>query len=164
MKAVVVPQVNGPWELREIPTPRPAAGQVLIRVHASGICHNDVWLTNGAFPFPPIDPVVLGHEPAGEVVDVGPGVTSRQVGDRVGATWMQGTCGRCGYCRRNLPMTGQAAISCQAPVMTGITAQGGHAEYIAVAACSTVLLPDNVTYEAAAPMLCAGYTAWCAAS
>lgn len=162
MQAAVVPGVNEPWTLQEIPTPRPGPGQVLIRVRASGICHNDVWLTRGVFPFPAGDPAVTGHEPAGEVVEVGAGVTSRQVGDRVGATWVQGTCGRCDYCRLGLPVTGQAAMSCVAPVMTGMTAPGGHAEYLAVPASSTVLLPDGVPYELAAPMLCAGYTAWSA--
>lgn len=160
MRAAVVPEVGAPWVLRDIATPEPGPGQVLIRVRASGICHNDVYITRGRFPFPALDPVVTGHEPAGEIVAVGAGVTSRQPGDRVGATWVQRGCGRCDYCRRNLPVTGQTAMNCTAPVMTGITAPGGHAEYVAVAAESTVLLPDEVSYEHAAPMLCAGYTAW----
>jgi len=162
MRAAVVPGVGARWELREIPTPRPGPGQVLIRVHACGVCHNDVWLTNGVYDFPPIDPVVTGHEAAGEVIEVGPGVTARQPGDRVGVTWVQGTCGRCGYCKRNLPLTGQSAMNCAAPVMTGITAPGGHAEYMVADAASTVLIPDGISYEHAAPMLCAGYTSWSA--
>lgn len=162
MKAAVVPEAGARWEIREVATPRPGPGQVLIKVHASGICHNDVWLSRGVFPFPQLDPVIVGHEAAGEVVEVGEGVTSRKVGDRVGATWVQSGCGRCGYCRRNLPVTGQTGMNCPSSVMTGITAQGGHAEYVAVAADSTVLIPDNVTYEQAAPVLCAGYTAWSA--
>jgi D-arabinose 1-dehydrogenase-like Zn-dependent alcohol dehydrogenase len=162
MKAAVVPKVNSPWEIREVPTPEPGPGEVLIRVRASGICHNDILLTRGAFPFPGLDPVITGHEPAGEVVAVGAGVSSRRVGDRVGATWVQGTCGRCEHCRRHLPVTGQSAMNCPAPVLTGITVPGGHAEYLAVRAESTVLLPDGISYEAAAPVLCAGYTAWSA--
>jgi D-arabinose 1-dehydrogenase-like Zn-dependent alcohol dehydrogenase len=162
MKAAVVSEAGARWEIREVPTPQAGPGQVLIRVAACGVCHNDVWLTNGVYPFPPLDPVIVGHEAAGEVVEVGAGVRSRQVGDRVGSTWVQGTCGRCDYCRRNLPVTGQSAMNCPAPVMTGMTAPGGHAEYVAVAAESTVLLPDEVTFEQAAPVLCAGYTAWSA--
>jgi alcohol dehydrogenase/propanol-preferring alcohol dehydrogenase len=162
MKAAVVPGAGERWEIREVPIPHAGPGQVLIRVAACGVCHNDVWLTNGVYPFPPLDPVIVGHEAAGEVVEVGQGVRSRQVGDRVGSTWVQGTCGRCDYCRRNLPVTGQSAMNCPAPVMTGMTAPGGHAEYIAVAAESTVLLPDAVSFEQAAPVLCAGYTAWSA--
>jgi alcohol dehydrogenase/propanol-preferring alcohol dehydrogenase len=162
MKAAVVPEVNARWELQDIPTPQAGPGQVLIEVHACGMCHNDVLLTRGGFAFPPISPVVVGHEAAGKVVEVGPGVTSRQVGDHVGATWVQGGCGRCAYCRQNLPVTGQTGINCEMPVMTGITTQGGHAEYVAVAAASTVLLPDGLACTAAAPVLCAGYTAWSA--
>jgi len=159
MKAAVVSQAGSRWEIREVPTPQPGPGEVLIRVHASGVCHNDVWLTNGVYEFPPINPAIAGHEPAGEVVALGAGVTSRAVGDRVGATWVQGGCGRCDYCALDLPVTGQTAMNCAAPVLTGMTAQGGHAEYIAVRAASTVLLPDGMTYEQAAPVLCAGYTA-----
>jgi alcohol dehydrogenase/propanol-preferring alcohol dehydrogenase len=162
MKAAVVPGVNETWVIREIPTPTPGPGEVLIRVRASGVCHNDVWLTRGVFPFPAGDPAVTGHEPAGEVVEVGAGVTSRQVGDRVGATWVQGGCGRCDYCRLGRPVTGQTAMNCTAPRMTGMTTQGGHAEFLAVPADSTVLIPDGVSFELAAPMLCAGYTAWSA--
>ncbi|MEV7008175.1 alcohol dehydrogenase catalytic domain-containing protein [Streptosporangium sp. NPDC051022] len=162
MKAAVVPEVNGTWEIREVPTPRPGPGEVLVRVHACGICHNDIWLTRGVFGFPALDPVITGHEAAGEVVELGPGVTTREVGDRVGTTWVQSTCGRCAYCRLNLPLTGQSAMNCAKPVMTGMTSQGGHAEYVAVAAASTVLLPERLSYEMAAPMLCAGYTAWSA--
>lgn len=162
MKAAVVPGVNETWVIQDVPTPTAGPGEVLIRVRASGVCHNDVWLTRGVFPFPAGDPAITGHEPAGEVVEVGAGVTARQVGDRVGATWVQGGCGRCDYCRLNLPVTGQTAMNCAAPRMTGMTGQGGHAEYLAVPAESTVLLPDGVPFELAAPMLCAGYTAYSA--
>ncbi|MEU8194207.1 alcohol dehydrogenase catalytic domain-containing protein [Microbispora amethystogenes] len=162
MKAAVVPAPGARWELGEVPVPRPGPGQVLIRVRACGVCHNDVWLTNGVYDFPPLEPVIVGHEAAGEVVEVGPGVTTREVGDRVGATWVQRGCGRCDYCARGLPPTGQTAMCCAAPVLTGMTAPGGHAEYVAVEAGSTVLLPGGVSYEAAAPVLCAGYTAWSA--
>jgi D-arabinose 1-dehydrogenase-like Zn-dependent alcohol dehydrogenase len=162
MKAAVIPELNGRWELRDIPTPRPGPGQLLVRVHASGICFNDVLATQGVIPFPDISPAVTGHEPAGEVVEVGAGVTTRAVGDRVGTTWVQATCGRCDYCRLNLPISGQAALNCAAPATTGFTVPGGHAEYMVVAASGTVLIPDGVSYGLAAPMLCAGYTAWCA--
>ncbi|WP_254211981.1 alcohol dehydrogenase catalytic domain-containing protein [Streptomyces sp. ADI95-16] len=162
MKAAVVAEAGAEWELRDIPVPQPGPGQVLIRVRASGICHNDLWLTDGHFPFPQFDPVVVGHEAAGDVVAVGPGVTHRKAGDRVGATWVQGTCGSCDYCELGLPLTGQSGMNCAAPVMSGLTVPGHHAEYIAVLADSTVLLPDAVGYEQAAPMLCAGYTSWSA--
>jgi alcohol dehydrogenase/propanol-preferring alcohol dehydrogenase len=162
MQAAVIPGVGAGWEIREIPTPSPGPGEVLIRVHASGICFNDVLVTQGIIPFPPFAPAVTGHEPAGEIVEVGAGVTARALGDRVGTTWIQGTCGRCDYCAQHLPLSGQAAFRCPAPAMTGITVPGGHAEYLVAPASGTVLLPDGLAYELAAPVLCAGYTAWCA--
>jgi D-arabinose 1-dehydrogenase-like Zn-dependent alcohol dehydrogenase len=119
-----------------------------------------VWLTNGAFLLPPFDPVVIGHEAAGEVVAVGAGVTSRQVGDRVGVTWIQGTCGRCEACRCGPALSGQVAMNCPAPTLSGMTRPGGHAEYVAVTAASTVLIPPAVSDVQAAPLMCAGYTAW----
>jgi dehydrogenase len=162
MKAAVIPEVNGVWELREVPTPRPGPGEVLVRVHACGVCYNDVLATRGAIPFPAVSPAVTGHEPVGEVVEIGPGVTSRRVGDRVGTTWVRAGCGRCAYCRRDFPISGQAAMNCVSPTATGFTVPGGHAEYMVAAAEQTVLIPDGLAAELAAPVLCAGYTAWSA--
>lgn len=162
MKAVVIPEVNAAWELREVPTPQPGPGEVLIRIHASGICHNDILSTQGAIPFPVVSPAIPGHEPVGEVVEVGAGVTMRQLGDRVGVTWVRSGCGRCDYCQRGLPVTGQTAFHCPMPTATGFSVPGGHAEYLVAAADETVLLPDGLSYELAAPVMCAGYTAWSA--
>lgn len=162
MKAAVIAAVNAAWELRDVPTPRPGPGEVLIRVHACGVCFNDVLTTKGVIPFPATTPAITGHEPVGEVVEVGAGVTSRKIGDRVGTTWVRDTCGRCDYCRLNLPVSGQAAFNCAAPTATGFNVQGGHAEYLVVAAHGTILIPDRLTWSLAAPVLCAGYTAWCA--
>ncbi|WBB82488.1 alcohol dehydrogenase catalytic domain-containing protein [Micromonospora sp. WMMD882] len=160
MRAAVLPGVGAGWEVRELPVPRPGPGAVLIRVRASSICVNDVLASRGALPFPGADPAVPGHEPVGEVVAVGPGVTSRQVGDRVGATWVQGACGRCAYCRLQRPLTGQTALNCAAPRTLGFSVPGGQAEYVVAEAAATVLLPDDLPYELAAPVMCAGYTAW----
>nr|ABY66028.1 Zn-dependent alcohol dehydrogenase [Actinomadura madurae] len=162
MKAAVIPKPDATWELREVETPRPGPGEVLIRVRACGVCHNDVLATRGAIPFPSISPAITGHEPAGEVVELGSGVVRRRVGDRVGTTWVRAGCGTCAYCRRDLPVTGQTAMNCPNPVTTGFTVQGGHAEYMAVREEETVLLPDELPFELAAPVLCAGYTAWSA--
>lgn len=158
MKAAVIPAQDSTWELRELSTPTAEPGQVLIKVRACGICFTDIWTARGAagdlFPLTP------GHEVVGEVVEVGDGVHTRQVGDRVGTTWVQSTCGRCAYCRENLPLSGQAAYNCPEARLTGFTTQGGHAEYIAATATGTVLIPDNLSYEEAAPIFCAGYTTW----
>jgi dehydrogenase len=99
-------------------------------------------------------PRILGHEPVGEVVAVGPGVTTRKVGDRVGVPWVQTTCGRCEWCLRGRPMF------CQFSINTGMQAQGGHAEFMPAAASAGMLIPDAVSYEQAAPIFCAGYTVW----
>ncbi|MFG3097721.1 alcohol dehydrogenase catalytic domain-containing protein [Streptomyces sp. NPDC048202] len=160
MKAVVMTGANQPWEVQEVPTPVAEPGQVLVKVRASGMCFTDVWATRGYGG--DIYPQTPGHEVVGEVVAVGDGVHGREVGDRVGTTWVQSACGRCDYCRKNLPLTGQTAMNCVAPRTTGFSAQGGHAEYIAIAAGGTVLLPDDLAFEDAAPMMCAGYTTWSA--
>ena len=81
MKAAVVPAVSSSWEIKDVPQPQPGPNQVLVKMHASGICYTDVHLTLGHFPGP--FPRILGHEPVGEIVAVAPDVTTRKVGDRV---------------------------------------------------------------------------------
>ena len=152
MKAAVVPAMHSKWEIREVPRPEPGPNQVLIKIRASGICYTDVHQTGGALPG--TFPRILGHEPAGEIVAIGLGVTTRKVGDRVGVPWIQTTCGRCEWCKRGKPMF------CEQQVGTGGAMQGGHAEYMLAYAGATVLLPDALPYEQAAPIFCAGYTVW----
>ena len=158
MKAIVMTGAGRPWQVQEVPTPSAEPGRVLVKVHASGMCYTDVWATEGHGG--DIYPQTPGHEVVGEVVEVGAGVHTRRVGDRIGTTWVQSACGRCDYCRQNRPFTGQTAVNCAAPRTTGFSTQGGHAEYIAVAAEGTVLLPEGLDYVDAAPMMCAGYTTW----
>jgi dehydrogenase len=162
MKAAVIPQVNATWELRDVPAPQPGPADVLIKIHACGVCSNDVLATNGTIPFPAITPAITGHEPVGEIVQTGPLVTTRKIGDLVGTTWIRGTCGRCEYCKLGLPLSGQAAFLCAAPVSTGFTVPGGHAEYMTAPADQTILIPPGLAPELAAPILCAGYTSWSA--
>ena len=152
MRAAVAPAVNARWEIRDVPRPEPSHNQVLIKIHASGICYTDVHQTHGHIPggFPRI----LGHEPVGEIVAIGPGVTTRKVGDRVGVPWIQTTDGRCEWCLRGRPMF------CPNALATGMNAQGGHAEFMPAAASAAMLIPENVSYEQAAPIFCAGYTVW----
>lgn len=154
MKAAVVPRIGGKWEVREVPTPEPSANQVLIKIHASGLCYTDVHITEGRVPMAIEFPRTLGHEPVGEIVAVGEGVTSRKVGDRVGVPWIQASCGRCEWCLRGKPMF------CAQMIGTSINTQGSHAEYMLAYADSTMLLPDGISYEQAAPVFCAGYTVW----
>lgn len=152
MKAAIVPSVNSRWEIQEVPTPEPGPGQVLIKIHASGLCYTDVHQTRGELPGP--FPRTLGHEPVGEIVDIGVGVSTRRVGDRVGVPWIQTTCGRCEWCLRGRPMF------CPEQIGTAAQMSGGHAEYMLAFADATMLLPEGISYEQAAPIFCAGYTVW----
>lgn len=154
MRAAVVPGVNARWEVREVPTPKPGPNQVLMRIRASGLCYTDVHITEGALPLPLSFPCILGHEPVGEIVEVGAGVTTRQVGNRIGVPWLQASCGRCEWCQRG------KAMFCPGQVGTGAQMPGGHAEHMLAYAAATALLPDELSYEQAAPILCAGYTVW----
>ncbi len=152
MKAAVVPKIDSKWEVKEIPAPEPGSNQVLIKIHASGLCFTDVHQTRGEIPG--AFPRTLGHEPAGEIVGVGTGVRTRRVGDRVGVPWVQATCGRCEWCLRGKP------LFCSEQISTGMQMPGGHAQYMTAYADSTVLLPEGLSYEQAAPIFCAGYTVW----
>lgn len=153
MRAAVVPELNAPWEVRDVPTPDPGPGQVLIRIAASGLCYTDVHITKGSGPSTEF-PRTLGHEPVGEIVAVGEGVRGRRSGDRVGVPWVQDWCGRCEWCLRDKP------LFCPDQVGTGVQSQGSHAEYMLAAARGTMLLPERLSYEQAAPIFCAGFTVW----
>ena len=152
MKAAVVPAVGGSWQIQDVPQPQPGSNQVLVRMRASGICYTDVHETRGHIPM--TFPHILGHEPVGEIMAVAPGVTTRKVGDRVGTAWIQSTCGRCEWCQRGRRMF------CPYLKGTGLHVQGGHAEYMLMHADATYLIPDNIPYEQAAPIFCAGYTVY----
>jgi alcohol dehydrogenase len=152
MKAAVAPSVNAKWEVNDWKTPKAGPNQVVIKIHASGLCYTDVHITHGVIPT--TFPRVLGHEPVGEIVEIGPGVTSRQIGDRVGVGWHQKGCGRCEWCLR-----GKKEL-CPNAITTGIVLEGSHAEYMLAYADATMLIPDSVSYEQAAPIFCAGYTVW----
>jgi alcohol dehydrogenase len=152
MRAAVVTAANGPWEVQNVPEPKPGPNQVLVKMHASGVCYTDVHQTLGHLPG--AFPRILGHEPVGEIVSVGPGVRTRNVGDRVGVAWVQATCGRCEWCLRG------REHFCADQQATGIQLQGGHAELMPMYAEATTLLPDGLSYDQAAPIFCAGYTVW----
>jgi 2-desacetyl-2-hydroxyethyl bacteriochlorophyllide A dehydrogenase len=154
MRAAVVPAIHGKWQVQEVPRPIAGVNQVLIKIKASGLCYTDVHITEGKLPFPIQFPRTIGHEPVGEIVEVGQGVTSRQVGDRVGVPWLQTTCGRCEWCLRG------KNIFCEKQMGTGVGLPGGHAEYMVADAEATMLLPEQISYEQAAPIFCAGYTVY----
>ncbi|KVU98069.1 alcohol dehydrogenase [Burkholderia ubonensis] len=142
---------GGTPQLREarVPDPSPAAGQLLIDVHACGVCRTDLHVVDGDLPDPRL-PLIPGHEIVGTVAALGAGVTGFSVGDRVGVPWLGHTCGHCAYCaagRENL---------CDAPGFTGYTIDGGYAERTVADSRYCVHLPERYSDLQAAPLLCAG--------
>lgn len=148
MRAAVIENFNQPWQVRDWPDPRPAPGQVVIKVHASGMCFTDIHAHHGVFPVKP--PFVAGHEPAGVIVEVGQGVTDLRVGDRVGVFWNQKGCGRCAAC--------QSGSSGCPDGQSWLHLGGSNSELMLAWASGCALIPDGVAFEAAAPIFCAGYT------
>jgi alcohol dehydrogenase len=126
-------------KLKRFQPQKPSTNQVLIKIHACGICYTNVHITHGILG---VDfPKTIGHEPAGEIVELGEGVTNRKIGDRVRVPWLQTTCGTCEWCQRG------KSIFCQKQIGTGVNIQGSHAEYMVAYADSTQLLPDGLLYE-----------------
>jgi D-arabinose 1-dehydrogenase-like Zn-dependent alcohol dehydrogenase len=152
MRAVQVAKAGGPLELVEREIPTPAAGQVRVKVHACGICHSDALTVEGHWPGIKY-PRVPGHEAAGVVDALGADVPGWKVGDRVGIGWFGGSCGYCDSCRRGDFLT--CSIN---PQVTGISWDGGYAEYIVVPKESLALIPDDLSFVDAGPLMCAGVT------
>lgn len=151
MKAMVVKEAKGPIRLEERPRPKPGAGQVIIKVKACGVCHSDMAMQQGVFPFGKF-PIVLGHEVAGVVDEVGPGVTWPKVGDRVGMPWLYDSCGHCDLCARG------DEIMCPEMTVTGINRDGGYQEYMLAPAAYVAPIPDGLDFADAGPLMCAGIT------
>ncbi|KNG91859.1 alcohol dehydrogenase AdhP [Pseudaestuariivita atlantica] len=154
MKAAVVTKLGQPLEIKEVDVPEIAPGQVLVRIHASGVCHTDLHAAEGDWPVKPTAPFIPGHEGVGEVAEVGPGVTHLKEGDRVGVPWLHTACGRCEHC------TGGWETLCESQQMTGYTVNGGYAQYVAADADYVGLIPDGLEFGPASPVLCAGVTVY----
>ncbi len=154
MRAVQVSRAGGPFELVEREIPEPGAGSVRIRVEACGICHSDSFVKEGHFPGVEY-PRIPGHEVAGVVDAVGDGVTEWKPGQRVGVGWYGGHCGRCESCRR-----GDFLTCRDAPRITGITGDGGYAEYMVAPSVALALVPPGLTAIEAGPLMCAGITTY----
>jgi propanol-preferring alcohol dehydrogenase len=145
-------QLIAPWSpLREAdtPVPEPGAEQVLIRVHACGVCRTDLHVVDGELPEPKL-PLVPGHEIVGTVVKKGERAERFVVGDRVGVPWLGSTCGHCRYCR-----TGRENL-CDQAHFTGYQLDGGYAEYTVAEERYCFPLPAGYSDAEAAPLLCAG--------
>ncbi|MCO7219736.1 alcohol dehydrogenase catalytic domain-containing protein [Klenkia sp. PcliD-1-E] len=149
MRAVQVPSAGADFEVVERGRPEPGRGQVLVRVSANGVCHSDAWALGGmASEYPRVP----GHEAAGVVEAVGEGVEQWQPGTRVGVGWFGGACHVCDPCR-----TGDF-ISCQRMGVTGLSADGGYADYLVAPADALARIPDGLSDTDAAPLMCAGVT------
>jgi propanol-preferring alcohol dehydrogenase len=149
MRAMVLDEPGRPLERREVPMPRPGPNQVLLRVHACGVCRTDLHVVDGELDEPKL-PLILGHQIVGSVVEVGHQVEGFQVGDRVGVPWLGYTDDTCRYCRR-----GQENL-CENPKFTGYTLDGGFAEYAVAYEQYSFHLPDAYADADVAPLLCAG--------
>lgn len=153
MRAVVVREAGGELELEERDVPQPGFGQALVRVHACGVCHSDMFAKEGNYPGVS-HPVVPGHEIAGTIDALGDGVEGWEVGQRVGVGWFGGNCGHCEWCRRG------DFINCQNMEIPGVTMDGGYADYVLVKANAMASMPEDLADEDAAPLLCAGITTY----
>ena len=157
MKAVVLHDFKTPLRLEEIARPKPAAGEVLIHVEACGACHSDVHVADGDWP--QLNrivkkPLILGHEIAGTVAEIGEGVTVLRVGDRVGVPWIYWSCGECEFC-----VNGDEVL-CSKQKITGVAVDGGYAEFVKAPATHATKIPEGLTAAAAAPLFCAGVTVY----
>lgn len=154
MKAAVARAFREPLAIEEVPIPTPGAGQVLVRVIASGVCHTDLHAADGDWPVKPALPFIPGHEGVGYVAACGAGVTTLKDGDRVGVPWLHSACGVCDYC-----LTGWETL-CPKQQNTGYSVNGGYAEYVLAPAAYVGRLPDRLGFTEAAPILCAGVTTY----
>jgi alcohol dehydrogenase, propanol-preferring len=155
MKAAVLHAFKLPLTLEEVPRPQPGADEVLIEVEVCGVCHSDLHVAEGDWTqLAGIvkKPLILGHEIVGRVVELGSAVESIRLGDRVGVPWVQWTCGQCEFCRE-----GNENL-CVKQRITGVTVDGGYAEYAKAPASHVVKIPDALSSEQAATLLCAGVT------
>jgi propanol-preferring alcohol dehydrogenase len=154
MKAAVVRQLGQPLVIEQRPVPTPAAGQVVVRLEASGLCHTDIHAAHGDWPVKPVPPFVPGHEGVGRIVTIGEGVSSRRVGDRVAIPWLHVACGTCEFC-----VSGWETL-CPEQKDTGYSVDGCYSEYVLAEADYVVSVPEGVDPLDAAPLTCAGVTTY----
>jgi propanol-preferring alcohol dehydrogenase len=149
MRAMVLDAPRQPLRLAKMPVPEPAAGEVLLRVGACGVCRTDLHIVDGELTEPSL-PLVLGHEIVGTVMRTGEGVDPGRIGQRVGVPWLGFSCGQCRYCLR------ERENLCASARFTGYTIQGGYAEYTLADQRYCFPLAGDGSDAEAAPLLCAG--------
>ena len=149
MRAMVLMRAGEPLELTEMEVPRPAVGQLQLKVGACGVCRTDLHVVDGELTEPKL-PLVLGHQIVGTVTAVGEGADRALLGDRVGVPWLGSTCGSCSYCRDG------AENLCDHAGFTGYQLDGGYAEMAVADQRFCFPIPREMSDEQAAPLLCAG--------
>jgi alcohol dehydrogenase, propanol-preferring len=154
MRAAVVHELGRPLVMKDVPTPEPGPGQVLVKVETSGLCHTDIHAAHGDWPIKPTPPFIPGHEGVGLVVRIGAGVRRLHEGDRVAVPWLGWACGACEACA-----SGWETL-CPSAAYTGYTVNGGFADYVLADAAFAGLVPAKVDPLDAAPLTCAGVTTY----
>jgi len=155
MKAAVLHEFKQPLVLEDVPRPVPGPGDLLIELEACGVCHSDLHVADGDWPQLAAvakKPLILGHEIAGRVVEMGDAVRDFHPGDRVGLPWIFWTCGQCEFCRE-----GNENL-CAKQKITGVTVDGGFAAFVSAPASHVVRIPEGLSAVNAAPLFCAGVT------
>jgi propanol-preferring alcohol dehydrogenase len=153
-RAAVVHEFHTPLTIETVPARELAAGQVRVRVEATGLCHTDIHAAHGDWPVKPTPPFVPGHEGVGIVVELAPGVTEVAVGDRVAMPWLGYACGACDYC-----VSGWETL-CLAQKNMGYSIDGTFGEYAVAYGRYVVKVPAGVDPFDAAPLTCAGVTTY----
>jgi D-arabinose 1-dehydrogenase-like Zn-dependent alcohol dehydrogenase len=153
MHSIQVSKANGPFEIVDRDIPEPREGQVRIKVQACGVCHGDSATKEGLFPGIKY-PRVPGHEVAGIVDEVGKDITEWKPGQRVAVGWYGGHCGHCESCRRG------DFVTCKYAEVTGISYDGGYADYMIAPIIALAEIPKDLSYTDAAPLMCAGITTY----
>ena len=153
MHAMVLERPRTPLVLRERPRPVAGSGEIMMSVTACGVCRTDLHVVDGELSHPSL-PIVPGHEIVGRVEEVGAGVETFRVGDRVGVPWLGSTCGLCSFCRSNRENL------CDRPVFTGYTRDGGFATHAVADARFCFPLVSELDDPQIAPWLCAGLIGW----
>ena len=150
MRAMVLEKSKQPLQLRDVPKPKPARGQLLVRVSTCAVCRTDLHVVDGEVPGPKL-PLILGHQIVGCVEEIGEETNSKfAIGDRVGIPWLGWTDGDCAYCR-----SGRENL-CDKARFTGYTIDGGYAEFTVAEARYCFHLPKYYNDVDVAPLLCAG--------
>lgn len=158
MQAAVLTEFGKPLVLENVPVPDPLPDEVLIEVLACGVCHSDLHIADGDLPgfrAATKPRVIPGHEVVGRVVRCGQSVTHLNIGDRIGVAWLYRACGKCEQCQE-----GNENLCRQSNAVTGMTVDGGYAQFMCAHADYAVRIPDELSDNEAAPLFCAGVTSY----